>query len=111
TSSTPITASDFTASRRELRERPSRSPSSFSGGRRWPGPSSPETIISLIVVIATSVTATLSSYLRPCRWEHGHHRPHRCLGPARRDCCRLKLLRATVRTTYIRCLAVCKEAV
>ena len=42
---------------RGLRERPSRSLSSFSGGRRSPGASSPERIISLILRIASSVTA------------------------------------------------------
>src|SRR5690606_39232863 len=61
TSSTRMTSSAFTASRMELRDRPSRSASSFSGGSRSPGPSSPEMIIALIFWIASSVTAMATS--------------------------------------------------
>jgi hypothetical protein len=57
TSSTRITDSALTASRSELRETPIRSDSSFSGGSRSPGFSSPSTTICLMAVMARSVTA------------------------------------------------------
>jgi hypothetical protein len=49
----------LTASRSELRDSPSASPSSFSGGSLSPGFRSPARIISLIFRIASSVSATL----------------------------------------------------
>ena len=51
-----MTSSAFTASRIEPGEAETLR-SSFSGGRRSPGASSPEMIISLIRRIASSVTA------------------------------------------------------
>lgn len=53
----------FTASRSELRERPSRPARSASFGKRAPGLSSPLTIMALIFSIASSVTGTLSPSL------------------------------------------------
>src|SRR5690625_4958724 len=47
----------LTASRSELRLTPTRSASSFSGGRRSPGAREPSMIICLIASIARSVTA------------------------------------------------------
>src|ERR1700722_16476977 len=52
-----MTSSALTASRSEFRERPRCSLSSFSGGSRLPGSSSPERIITLILTIASLVTA------------------------------------------------------
>jgi hypothetical protein len=57
TVSTLISESAFTASRNELRDRPSRAASSASRCKRSPARSSPRTIISLMRSMASSVSA------------------------------------------------------
>src|SRR5689334_22887547 len=61
-----MSESAFTASRRELRDRPSRSARSFSLGSRSPGPSSPVTIMALIFSMASSVTGTANPSRQLC---------------------------------------------
>src|SRR5439155_18094817 len=56
-SRTPISVSARTASRSELRDKPRRSASSRSFGSFEPGANSPSTISSLILRIASSVSA------------------------------------------------------
>src|SRR5699024_8631998 len=62
TSRTLMKSRAFTASRNELRESPSRSESSASGGKRSPGLSSPLTMRSLIFPSASSVSAMALTY-------------------------------------------------
>ena len=58
-SSTPTSVNARTASRRELRESPSRSASSCSFGSREPAANSPSMMSCLIFSIAWSVSATM----------------------------------------------------
>ena len=64
TSSTLIRHNALTASRSELRDRPSRWARSASFGSRSPGASSPEMIMPLILSIASSVTGMARPFVQ-----------------------------------------------